>query len=97
MTCTIRFLPSGRSLRIERDTTTLLEASVAVGLPIANACGERGACGRCGLEVVEGADGLEPPCDRERRIKQRNRIDADLRLACRVRPRRDLTVRARYW
>lgn len=76
---------------------TLLEATRAVGLPIASACGENGACARCGLEVLAGASALEPESDREKRIKQRNRIDPELRLACRVRPRGDVTVRAGYW
>lgn len=76
---------------------TLLEATRAAGLPIASACGENGACARCGLEIVEGADGIEAASAREVRIKERNRIDATLRLACRVRPRGDITVRAAYW
>ncbi len=76
---------------------TLLEATRQVGLPIASACGENGACARCGLQIIEGAGSLAQETDRERLIKERNRIDPELRLACRVRPRGDLTVRALYW
>ncbi len=76
---------------------TLLEATRRVGLPIASSCSEQGACGRCGLRVLDGAGTLEAESARERRIKARNRIDSELRLACRIRPRRDLTVRAAYW
>ena len=76
---------------------TLLEATRQVGLPIASACGENGACARCGLQIIEGAGSLAEETDRERLIKERNRIDPELRLACRVRPRGDLTVRALYW
>lgn len=97
MRCRIRFLPSGRSVGITAGGPTLLEATRLAGLPIASACGEAGACARCGLEIVAGAEGLEPEGERERRIKARNRIDPGLRLACRVRPRADLTVRATYW
>ena len=97
MRCEIRFLPSHRSIEIESAGMTLLEATRAVGLPIASACGENGACARCGLEIVEGGDRLEPEGERETRIKDRNRIDPALRLARRVRPRHDLTVRAQYW
>jgi len=95
--CEIRFLPSGRSIEIASGEMTLLDATVAVGLPIASACGSEGACARCGLEIVAGAEGLTPESERERRIKQRNRIDPGHRLACRVRPESDLTVRASYW
>jgi adenylate cyclase len=97
MQCEIRFLPSDQSIEIEVGEMTLLEATREVGLPIASACSENGACARCGLEIVEGATNLAGESDRERLIKERNRIDPELRLACRVRPRGDLTVRALYW
>lgn len=95
--CRIVFLPSGRSVEMAAGAQTLLEATEAVGLPIASACGSEGACARCGLEIVSGAETLEPQSERERRIKERNRIDPGHRLACRVRPTGDLTVRASYW
>ena len=97
MRCRIQFLPSARVVEIEAGEATLLDATRAAGLPIANACSEAGACARCGLEIVEGGATLAPESERERRIKLRNRIDPALRLACRVHPRGDLTVRAAYW
>jgi adenylate cyclase len=97
MRCEILFLPSRRTIALEPGETTLLEATRRAGLPIASACGENGACARCGLEILAGADTLEPPDEREQRIKARNRIDPSLRLACRIRPRADLAVRATYW
>jgi ferredoxin len=97
MPCEIRFLPSERSVHVDPDEMTLLEATRKAGLPIASACGENGACARCGLLIVEGADTLEPETEREQRMKERNRIDPDQRLACRIRPRGNLTVRAAYW
>jgi adenylate cyclase len=95
--CVIRFLPSERTLEIRAGEMTLLDAVKAAGLPIASACGSEGACARCGLEIVAGAETLEPESEREHRIKARNRIDPSERLACRVRPVGDLTVRAGYW
>lgn len=97
MACRLLFLPSERELEIESGEMTLLEATRAVGLPIASACGQNGACARCGLEILEGASAIDAPSEREERIKERNRIDPKLRLACRVRPRGDMTVRAAYW
>ena len=97
MQCEIEFLPSARKVSIEVGHTTLLEATRRAGLPIASACGENGACARCGLEILAGEETLEPATEREQRIKQRNRIDPGLRLACRVHPRANLTVRASYW
>lgn len=95
--CEIQFLPSAKRVQIQAGEATLLEATRRAGLPVASACGENGACARCGLEILAGGERLDPPDEREQRIKQRNRIDPSLRLACRIRPRTDLTVRARYW
>jgi ferredoxin len=97
MRCQVTFLPAGRAIEIEAGNKTLLEATREAGLPIASACGENGACARCGLEILAGGEALEPETDREIRIKERNRIDTKLRLACRVHPRGDVTVRASYW
>ncbi|HKK53208.1 MAG TPA: 2Fe-2S iron-sulfur cluster-binding protein, partial [Myxococcota bacterium] len=81
MRCEIEFLPSARRIRIEAGETTLLEATRRAGLPVASACGQNGACARCGLQIVAGAETIEPPSEREQRIKERNRIDPSLRLA----------------
>lgn len=97
MPYTIQFLPSQRSLDVETEGMTLLEVTREAGLPIASACGENGTCARCGLLILEGAESLDPESEREARIKERNRIAPEQRLACRVRPRGNLTVRATYW
>jgi ferredoxin len=97
MPYTIHFLPSEQSIDVEAEGMTLLEATREAGLAIASACGENGTCARCGLLILEGAENLEPESEREARIKERNRIDPEQRLACRVRPRSNLTVRATYW
>ena len=67
------------------------------GLPIASACGAGGLCGRCGLEILEGADALGAESESEQRSKRRNRVDPAERLACRVILSADARVRASYW
>lgn len=74
--------------------TSLLEAARLAGLPVANACRAGGVCGRCGLEIVQS---LRPVCaegERERVVKQRNRVAPELRLSCRVIVESDLVVTA---
>ena len=92
----IRFEPSLRSVRVPAGTS-LLEAARLAELPVASACGADGVCGRCGLEILAGGGSLERETGNEREIKQRNRVDPELRLACRVRVASDLTVTAPYW
>lgn len=94
--CLIRFLPSRREVRVSRGAN-LLEAAREVGLPVASACGADGICGRCGLEIVKGAEALAPACAREVNVKERNRVAAKLRLACMVEVEGDLVVTAPYW
>jgi ferredoxin len=92
----VRFIPSG----LEVDAPpgiTLLDATVAAGLPIARSCGAEGVCAKCALLVVEGGEHLSPEAADETRIKSRNRIEVALRLACRARIRGDVAVTASYW
>lgn len=93
---TVRFLPSERCVTAASGTS-LLEVARDAGLPVASACGAEAVCARCGLEILEGAESLAPESDREVRVKQRNRIDPQLRLACQIPLRGDLVVTAPYW
>jgi ferredoxin len=92
----VRFLPDGRDVRIEAGAT-LHDAVRRAGLPIASACGADGICGRCGVEIVTGAELLPQETEHERAGKQRYRVPAEERLACRVSPRGDVCIRASYW
>ena len=96
MEFTVRFLPSEREVRVPAGTT-LLEAARLAALPVASACGEHQLCSLCGLEIVEGIEGLAPERDSEAHIKQRNRIDRKLRLSCQLEVSADLVVTAQYW
>lgn len=99
MSVLVRF-PTARcgadSTRVPRGTL-LLDAVRAAGLPVASGCGAHALCARCAVEVVDGAEALEPASAEEREALRRNRIDPRLRLACRVRVGADLSVRTSYW
>jgi ferredoxin len=93
----VSFQPSGRTIEVPAGST-LLAAVLGAGLPIARACGADGLCGRCGLRIVAGADGgIEPDGEFEAAIRRRNRLDPELRLACRARVLGDVEVTASYW
>ena len=101
MRCAVRLRPSSptdpvRTVLVPRGTT-LLEAVRRAGLPIARACGGGGLCGRCGVAVLAGGETLPPPSAGETSAKQRNRVAAELRLACRVEVCGPLEVTASYW
>jgi ferredoxin len=92
----VRFLPSGREVE-SPPGTTLLDATVAAGLPIARSCGAEGVCAKCALQIVAGAEHLSPEAPDETRIKARNRIEPALRLACRATLCGDVIATAAYW
>ena len=91
---TVRFEPAGRSVLVP-EGSSLLDAARRAGQPIARGCGAEGRCSRCGVSVLAGRVAAQD--ERESTVKQRNRIPAELRLACRVAIEDDLVVTAPYW
>ncbi|MBW2272900.1 MAG: (2Fe-2S)-binding protein [Deltaproteobacteria bacterium] len=77
--------------------TSVLEAAHAANLPMASACGAEGICARCGVRILQGADSLPPETSGEADVKRRNRVDPELRLACRITLGGDLVVSAPFW
>ena len=88
------FHPQGISVEVVEDSP-LIDAVRRAGLPLAAACDGDVLCARCGVSIVHGLPPSETAA--ERRVKARNRIDPGLRLACAVRVRGDLSIRAAYW
>jgi len=96
VTARVHFLPQG--IRVELPAgATLLAAAQRARLPVARACGAAGLCARCGLRILRGAASLEPESAEEARAKRANRVDPELRLACRARVRGEVTATAPYW
>jgi adenylate cyclase len=71
---------------------TVLEASRTAGIPHASVCGGRGRCSTCRVRIARGLEHLPPPREAERRVLARVGAAPDVRLACQVRPARDLAV-----
>ncbi len=71
---------------------TVLEASRAAGIPHASVCGGRGRCSTCRVRIGAGAEHLAEASPAEQKVLQRVGAPPDVRLACQIRPTRDLTV-----
>jgi adenylate cyclase len=89
-TLTISY-PGGRQVIVPRGFT-VLEASRLAGIPHASMCGGRGRCSTCRVRIVQGADALPRPSEAERRVLQRVKAPPLVRLACQLRPARNLAV-----
>jgi len=83
--------PDGRTV-VAPVGSTVLEASRSAGIPHASVCGGRGRCSTCRIRV-EGDPGLlPPPSPQELRVLRRVAAPPNVRLACQLRPSRDLAV-----
>ncbi len=83
--------PDGREVHVARGFS-VLEASRFAGIPHASVCGGRGRCSTCRVRVDRGGDALAAPSDAERRVLRRVGAPPNVRLACQLRPTRDVDV-----
>ena len=85
--------PGGRVVRVPKGTS-VLEASQRHNIPHASVCGGRGRCSTCRIRVMDGKDGRSVPRPSEAEQAVLDRVGAipGVRLACQLRPKRDLAV-----
>ena len=83
--------PGGRVVEIAPGMT-VLDASLINGIPHAHVCGGHGRCSTCRIRVSRGLDELPLPSSAERSVLARVAAEPAVRLACQVRPTRDLTL-----
>jgi uncharacterized 2Fe-2S/4Fe-4S cluster protein (DUF4445 family) len=98
----VLFMPSGRRGRFPLGTP-VLDAARSLGVYIESVCGGRGICGRCQVEVQDGAfakhgitsaqDHLSPFTDTEARyVDKRGELENQRRLSCSATIQGDLVV-----
>lgn len=81
-------------------TGTLMAQCLQAGLPVASSCSGRGACAKCAVEVVAGADALQPADPREQLVLLREGLGEGVRLSCQARLRArggTVIIRTGYW
>ncbi len=83
--------PGGAVVRIPKGLT-VLDASRRADIPHASICGGRGRCSTCRVRVLRGLDHLPPPSQHEAAVLARFRAARNVRLACQLRPTRDIAV-----
>ncbi|HKO23860.1 MAG TPA: 2Fe-2S iron-sulfur cluster-binding protein [Chloroflexota bacterium] len=85
---TVTFLPGGRQAIVEHGQS-VFEAGKSIGEDIPTECGGKGTCGRCRVRV-HGE--VRPPTYVEKAFIPREDLARNVRLSCRLRVERDLTV-----
>ena len=71
---------------------TVLEVSRLGGVPHASVCGGRGRCSTCRVRVERGLETLPAARPDEQRVLERVGAPPGVRLACQLRPTRDVAV-----
>ncbi len=87
---------SVRKLRIPKGAT-LLEISRTNNIPHASQCGGRARCSTCRVRILSGADGLSSPGKDEAATLARIKAAPDVRLACQIRPEKNLDLVQLVW
>ncbi|EJC85209.1 family 3 adenylate cyclase [Rhizobium leguminosarum bv. trifolii WSM2297] len=83
--------PGGEVIRVPRGFT-VLEASRLGGLPHYSVCGGKGQCSTCRVQILGDYDSLPGPDKMEQTTLRRINAGPDVRLACQLRPNRDVAV-----
>jgi len=78
-----------RVVRVRRGLS-VLEASLINGIPHAHVCGGRGRCSTCRIRVLGDLSALPPISLAEKAVLDRIRAGPGVRLACQLRPTKDL-------
>jgi len=81
--------PVGRRAEIQHGIT-LLEASQSAGVELVAVCGGVGTCGKCRVQLMEGA--LSPVTAVERRMFSESELVLGYRLACQAKPLSDVKI-----
>lgn len=87
-TCTVTFQPSGQQVTV-LEGAGLVEAAGGAAIPLEQPCGGAGKCGRCRVEVREGAP---EPTESEEQLIDSDEIKGGVRLACQTTVRQDMVV-----
>ncbi|MEO8035692.1 MAG: 2Fe-2S iron-sulfur cluster-binding protein [Acidobacteriota bacterium] len=90
------FAPLGLSAEAYPNETAL-DAARRAGAPLGNSCGGTGVCGRCRIQLVEGAEHLSAPTSLELCTAARRRFTEGERLACMAVVNGNCTVTTTYW
>ncbi|NNG70083.1 adenylate/guanylate cyclase domain-containing protein [Rhizobium laguerreae] len=83
--------PGGEVIRVPRGFS-VLEASRLGGLPHYAVCGGKGQCSTCRVQIFGDYESLPAPDKMEQTTLKRINAGPDVRLACQLRPNRDVAV-----
>ncbi|MBI4404740.1 MAG: 2Fe-2S iron-sulfur cluster binding domain-containing protein [Deltaproteobacteria bacterium] len=92
----VQFLPSRKKIDVPSGTS-LYAAAQCAGLPLASSCSAEFACGKCNVQVTEGAEHLSIQTEAERHLLAREKKPGSDRIGCQAKVLGSCTITTRYW
>ena len=83
--------PGGNEFSVPKGTT-VLEASRLAGIPHVSVCGGKGRCTTCRVKVTSGLSNVPQPNAHEARVISKLGFDNDVRLACQLKPSKNVSI-----
>ena len=77
--------------------TTLFDAALKLGLPVASSCSADSVCGKCNMQVLQGVEALSEQGELELRLLKRDKNPPTDRISCQAKVLGDCRVTTRYW
>lgn len=84
--------PDQITIEVE-ERQTILNAALAAGIPHTHVCGGAARCSTCRVVVLDGAENVDPPNEKERALAARLRLPSTVRVACQATVRGPARVR----
>lgn len=88
----VKSLPDDIEFELAPDET-LLEGALRASIPIAHACGGRAKCSTCRFWILNGLETCPARNPAEAELAESIGLGDEVRLACQLRPKGDLTIR----
>ncbi len=83
-----------KALHFDRSGQTVLSIFQSNGQDWMHACGGKGRCTTCSIEVISGGENLDGITDNEQRFMKQGKLLEGIRLACQAVCNGDLEVAA---
>jgi adenylate cyclase len=90
----LHYLPDEQTVSAQ-ELDTILDTSLAAGIPHISICGGNGRCSTCRVAVLEGLEDCKPRSSAEQAIAKQLKLDDRIRLACQTRVTGNGTIKLR--
>src|SRR5690606_37517622 len=88
----IRYVCTNREVICDEHGRTVLDISIANGIPHWRECGGHGRCTTCRVRILDGMENVSPRTPREQAMAAARGWEEGIRLGCQVCVRGDVTL-----